>query len=498
MPLARLLNQDSHASQASQASQASSQEEVMIYGLTADSRQVRPGWLFAALSGVNVEGADYVPDALKRGASAVLAQSGFALPHEMVPAAANVALVTDPNPRRLFAYMAARFHQDRPPIATAVTGTNGKTSVAMFTRHIWTMLGHRAASIGTLGVVAGGHSFASPLTTPSADIVHRILAGLARRKFTHVMLEASSHGLAQYRLDGVHLMAAVFTGLGEDHMDYHQSRAEYLAAKLRLVREVLPEESVFVCDDEAAGAAEAIRAARSARHRLLRVGGARAEIHLRECRAVRRGQMISMTYEGRPYEIMFPLVARFQAMNALMAAACVIGVDRVDPARVFAALETMPHVPGRLEEAGRTDEGAPIYIDYAHTPDALKAALGALRKPKGRLIIVFGCGGDRDQSKRPRMGRIARDLADHVIVTDDNPRFEDAAAIRAEIMKACPDADNIGDRAEAIGAAIKMLGADDVLLVAGKGHERYQERQGRFTDFSDADIVREIVREILS
>ncbi len=479
MPLARLLDQDTPSSQ-----------EVMIYGLTADSRKVKPGWLFAALSGVKVDGADYVPDALEKGARAILAQSGFALSQ----GAEEVALVTDPNPRRLFAYMAARFHHSRPPIATAVTGTNGKTSVAMFARHIWTMLGHRAASIGTLGVVAGGHSFASPLTTPSADIVHRILAGLARRKFTHVMLEASSHGLAQYRLDGVHLAAAVFTGLGEDHMDYHASRAKYLAAKLRLVREVLPKEKVFICDDEASGSAEAIRAAREAQHRLLRVGGSRAEIHIRECRPLMRGQMVAITYDGRSYEINFPLAGRFQAVNALMAAACVIGVDRADPARVFAAIETMPCVPGRLEEVGRTDRGAAVYIDYAHTPDALKAALSALRGlTPGRLIVVFGCGGDRDRDKRPRMGRLARAQADHVIVTDDNPRFEDAAAIRAQVIAACPEADDIGDRAEAIGAGIKMLNEHDVLLIAGKGHERYQERQGKLTDFSDAATAREIL-----
>ncbi len=477
MPLARLLNQDSPQD-----------EEVMIYGLTADSRKVKPGWLFAALSGVNLEGADYVPAALEAGARAVLAQPGFALPEQ---AAANVALLTDPNPRRLFAHMAARFHQDRPPVAAAVTGTNGKTSVAMFTRHIWTMLGHRAASVGTLGVMAGGHQCASPLTTPAADIVHRILAGLARRKFTHVMLEASSHGLAQYRLDGVHLAAAVFTGLGEDHMDYHASRADYLDAKLRLVREILPPKSVFICDDDAAGAIEAVRAAREAQHKLLRVGGVRCEIHLRACHPMKRGQMVSITYDGQSYEIMFPLVAAFQARNALLAAACVIGVDHADPARVFAALETMPPVPGRLEEVARTDQGAAIYIDYAHTPDALQAALGALRPfTKGRLVVVFGCGGDRDQDKRPRMGRIARSLADHVIVTDDNPRFEDAAAIRAQIIAACPDADDIGDRAEAIAAGIQKLSKDDVLLIAGKGHERHQERQGQFIDFSDVETVR--------
>ena len=347
MPLKRLVNPDSIPDP---------HKELMIYGMSADSRRIRAGYLFAAFSGSQADGLAYLPQAIDKGAVAVLTAPD-------APPIETIAHITDPEPRRLFALMASRFYPEqfpdiRPPLAIAVTGTNGKTSVAYFTRHIWTMLGYRAACVGTLGVIAGGFSVASPLTTPSADIIHRILAGLARRGFTHVMLEASSHGLAQHRLDGVKLKAAVFTMLGADHLDYHQNREDYLNAKLRLVREVLPPHSLFVCDDEAPGAQEAQRAARDAGHHIMRVGGRRAEIHLKSCAPSGDGQMLMVSYQGREHRIAFPLIGRFQAVNALLAAACVLGTEaNADPAHVFASLETMPPVHGRLEKIARIDKG---------------------------------------------------------------------------------------------------------------------------------------------
>ena len=470
--------------------------ELMIHGLAMDSRKVRPGWLFAALPKTKSENSSMpgLSDAIERGAVAILTTPETKLPPETSP---EVAHITHPNPRSHFAHMNARFHQNIPSNIIAVTGTNGKTSVAMFTRHIWTVLGVRSASIGTLGTMAGKHCLPSVFTTPRTTQLHRILSMLGRRKFTHVILEASSHGLAEYRLDGVPLTAAVFTRLGEDHMDYHTSRTEYLETKLRLVRELLPRGSSFICDEQAPGAKEAIRAAMDSNHKLLRVGGPRAEIYIQQCTPTAHGQKIEIVYENKTHHILFPLAARFQAINALMAAACVLGFHKEDPAKVFAALESMPPTPGRLEKVGHKKNGASIFIDYAHTPDALETALKSLRESllntTSKLIVVFGCGGNRDMTKRPRMGKIAHKLADHVIVTDDNSRFENAADIREQILSSCPGGKNIGDRAKAICAGIQKLQPQDILLIAGKGHEKTQEQQGQRIDFSDQKVVQEFL-----
>ena len=478
--------------------------ELMVRGLTADSRKVQRGFLFAALAGTKQNGAAFIQQAIERGAVAVLTSPATDLP----PAANGIAHITADNPRKEYALMAARFFPSQYsdivlPQVIAVTGTNGKTSVAFFARYIWQRLGFKAASVGTLGLLGDGFRLNSTLTTPSADIIHRMLSGLARRAYQRVALEASSHGLAQYRLDGVQLAAAIFTRLGSDHLDYHENREAYFESKLRLVKEILPQGGVFVCDDDAPGAKEATRVALDRGHKIIRVGErAGLEIQIIACRASPQGQELEILFGGVSYHIQFPLAGRFQVVNALLAAGAIIGAEensgaKVDPRAVFACLENAPAIPGRLEKL-TTHKGAAIYIDYAHTPDALESALSALRaslSAGAKLHLVFGAGGDRDKSKRPLMARIAKRLADVSIITDDNPRFEDAAAIRARLQEANPDAKNIGDRKEAIADAIKNLNQKDILLIAGKGHENYQERQGKQIKFSDAQAVLEIIHE---
>ena len=474
--------------------------EVLVRGLSADSRSVRDGFLFAAFAGARADGTDYIREAIDRGAVAILTA-----PEIDLPAAANgVIHLTADNPRKEYALMASRFFPYQYgdivlPRVIAITGTNGKTSVASFARYIWERLGFKAASIGTLGLLADRFHLSSSLTTPSADIIHRMLSGLARRSYQRVALEASSHGLAQHRLDGIAPAAAIFTRLGTDHLDYHQNQAAYLEAKLRLIDEILPQGGVFVCDDDAPGAKEALRVAAARGHKIIRVGErAGVEIQIKHCAPHGLGQALDIIHQGVDYHIAFPLVGRFQAVNALLAVGAIMGMEEgLQPRAVFSILESVPCVPARLERViSGNNSGADIYIDYAHTPDALESALSALRESLaagGRLHLVFGAGGDRDRSKRPLMARVAGRLADEVVITDDNPRFEDAGAIRAQLHAALPSAKNIGDRREAIAEAMKQLKPQDILLVAGKGHENYQEREGKRIKFSDAEIIREFI-----
>jgi UDP-N-acetylmuramoyl-L-alanyl-D-glutamate--2,6-diaminopimelate ligase len=377
----------------------------------------------------------------------------------------------------------------------AVTGTSGKTSVAEFARQIFHALGHRAASLGTLGVVkADGMSYGA-LTTPDPVTLHRSLAGLAAEGITHLALEASSHGLDQHRLDGVALSAAAFTNLGRDHLDYHPSEAAYLKAKLRLLAELLPAGGTAVVNADAAHAASALAAARTAGRHVATVGkAAGATLQLEAQRPVGFGQQLRVRHGACAWELCLPLIGEYQAENALLAAALVIATG--EPAGpTLAALEQLRGVRGRLEIVGRV-RGGLIVIDYAHKPDALAAALSALRPfAPGRIICVFGCGGDRDKGKRPIMGRIASELAGSVIVTDDNPRSEPAAAIRAEILAGAPAAREIGDRTEAIKAGVRLLGSGDVLLIAGKGHETGQIIGPTVVPFSDHEAVRAALAE---
>ncbi|MFW6027371.1 MAG: UDP-N-acetylmuramoyl-L-alanyl-D-glutamate--2,6-diaminopimelate ligase [bacterium] len=461
-----------------------------IAGLTPDSRKVREGWLFAAIPGTQADGARYIPDALAAGASAVLTADGVSLPGGFA-----AAHLTVPNPRRALALMAARFFAVQPETAVAVTGTNGKTSVAGFVRQIWEALGVPAASVGTLGVIASGDPEPLPHTTPDAVVLHSVLAGLKARGFEHVALEASSHGLEQHRLDGVHVKAAAFTNLSRDHLDYHADEDAYLAAKLRLFTEVLAADGIAVLNADAEAFGEVAEAARARGLTILEVGRAGTGLRLAAQEPSVDGQAIAVEAGGKRYEIRLPLVGAFQASNVLLAAGLVMAAG-AEARDVLPCLEHLRGAPGRMELVTRTASGAAVIVDYAHTPDALRTVLQALRPhAQGKLAVVFGCGGDRDRGKRPEMGRVAAQLADRVIVTDDNPRSEDPAAIRKEILNACPGAREIGDRAVAIEEAVRSLEQGDVLVVAGKGHETGQIVGGTVHPFSDAQVVRTAAQE---
>lgn len=456
-----------------------------ISGITADSRKVEPGFLFVALKGNAADGADYIPAAQKAGASAILThdQAGTGL--------AGVPVMKLADPRRALSILAATLYPRQPETMVAVTGTAGKTSVASFLRQIWEEAGFAAASIGTTGVVAPGRDVYGSLTTPDPVDLHILLSDLAAEGVTHAAMEASSHGLDQYRLDGVRLKAAGFTNLGRDHMDYHPTVEEYFGAKMRLFRELLPEGAPAVVFSDDPWTQKAISAAGESGRNPLTVGRAGKFISLKRVEHERFSQIAEFQHDGKTYRIKFPLAGDFQIANALVAAGLAIA-SGTDAKTAIHALEHLKGAPGRLELVGRSKEQAPCYVDYAHKPEALENVLTSLRPfTTGKLICVFGCGGDRDPGKRPIMGEIAARLADLVIVTDDNPRSEDPAMIRRQIMEAAKGASEIGDRREAIESAVNMLEAGDCLVVAGKGHETGQLVKGVNHPFSDHDVLRE-------
>ena len=461
-----------------------------ICGLTADSRKVRPGYLFMAVPGAREDGRTFIQDALARGAKAILAPTGTAT--GSLPA--GVQVILDDAPRRLFARLAARFFGAQPANVAAVTGTSGKTSAVDFIRQLWRLLGLPAASLGTLGLVAPGCSRYGALTTPDPVQLHRDLARLAEAGVDRVALEASSHGLDQCRLDGVKVSTGVFTNLSRDHLDYHADLKSYLDAKLGLFRRVMaPGGLAIVNADDPAGAA-AGEAACAAGHRVWYFGrrAPTLEIEVERIEPAGEGQVVAFRLLGQRHCVRMPFIGAFQAMNALAALGAVAG-ERDDPDSVVACLEGLSGVRGRLELAARAPSGAPIYVDYAHKPGALAAVLEALRPAvRGRLVLAFGAGGDRDAGKRQDMGAVAARLADRVIVTDDNPRTEDPAAIRAAILTACPGASEIGDRETAIAAGIEGLGPDDALLIAGKGHETGQTVGADVRPFDDRAVAREL------
>jgi UDP-N-acetylmuramoyl-L-alanyl-D-glutamate--2,6-diaminopimelate ligase len=463
-----------------------------ITGLTCDSRRVKPGYLFAALPGSKVDGRDFIADAIERGATAVLGPPGTRIGTRDD----RVSLVTDDNPRRLFALMAARLYARQPETVVAVTGTNGKTSVVSFLRQMWIRAGHRAASLGTLGIQGPDGDIAGSLTTPDPVDLHESLQGLAEGGVQRLAVEASSHGLDQHRLDGLRVSAAAFTNLTRDHLDYHGSMDTYLAAKQRLFTEILCPGGVAVLNADSSFAAPIQAAAVAQGRRVVSFGERGADVRLDKATPLADGQRLELTVMGRSFDVNLPLVGGFQASNALCALALAVacGENREDS---VASLEHLSGARGRLERVARHPNGAPIFVDYAHTPDALSHVLKALRPhTEGRLGVVFGCGGDRDPGKRPQMGAIAAELADKVVVSDDNPRSEDPAEIRHQIMAACPAAQEIGDRAEAIALAIAGLGPDDLLVVAGKGHESGQIVGAEVRPFDDADVCRKAVQEI--
>ena len=460
-----------------------------VAGITADSRQVAPGFLFAALPGSRVDGRAFIPDAVSRGAVAVLAPEGTAWPPGVPPR----PLLIDPEPRRRLAQLAAGLAGGQPRVVVAVTGTNGQTSTVEFLRQIWTVGGQAAASLGTLGLMAPGFEPGPGLTTPDPVELAGTLARLARAGVQHAAMEASSHGLDQFRLDGVRLAAAAFTNLTRDHLDYHGSEAAYRAAKLRLFGELLPPGAPAVANSDMDGATLAALTDIAGRRRLaLRtVGEKGTALRLLATEPRPDGQVLRVEQGGRRREIELPLPGRFQADNALMAAELAMALGEH---KVLERLASLHGVRGRLELAARLPNGAVVYVDYAHTPDALERLLTALRPhAAGRLHVVFGAGGDRDRGKRPLMGAAAARFADVAIVTDDNPRSEDPASIRAAVLAACPGGRDGGDRERAIASALNGLGAGDVLAVAGKGHEQGQTIGGTVIPFDDVSVVRRLV-----
>jgi UDP-N-acetylmuramoyl-L-alanyl-D-glutamate--2,6-diaminopimelate ligase len=455
---------------------------VPIEGLTADSRAVKPGFLFAALPGTAVDGARFIPAAVAAGAAAVIS----ATPAETGAAA---CIVTG-NPRRLFALAAARFFGRQPRQVVAVTGTSGKTSVATFVREIWTALGVPAASLGTVGVVSPAGHIELEHTTPDPVKLHEVVARLAADGVDHLAIEASSHGLAQYRLDGLRIAAGAFTNLSHDHLDYHATKSDYFNAKMRLFEELLAPGAPAVINMDSDMGGDVL--ARAHGHRLapFTVGREGRALKLVSVERDGLGQRLLIEGPTARHSLMLPLVGDFQASNALVAAGLVIATGG-DERRVMQALEGLKGASGRLELVARTGAGAPVFVDYAHKPDALENAVRSIRPyVKNRLHLVFGCGGDRDRAKRPIMGEIAARLADAVYVTDDNPRTEDPASIRAAIMAACPGAVEIGSRAAAIRAAVDALAAGDALVVAGKGHEEGQKIGKVVLPFSDHEAVK--------
>ncbi len=457
---------------------------VEITGLTSDSREVAPGYLFAALPGTQVDGAKFIGQAIAAGAAAILG------PKTLPPGiGGSVPVLREDNPRKALALMAARFAGHQPETVVAVTGTNGKTSVAAFVHQIWNSLGLKAASMGTTGIVGPTGVQTLVHTTPEPVALHEVLDDLERQGVTHLALEASSHGLQQNRLDGVRIAAGAFTNLTRDHLDYHANFDEYFAAKMRLFDELLAPGAAAVINADMPGANRIVAKCKENSLRVVTTGKAGGGLSLISQKRDGFGQALKIGHAGKAYKLHLPLVGAFQASNALIAAGLVIATGG-DPVEVFAALSSLEGARGRLELVAKSARDAPVFVDYAHTPDALDNALQALRPyADKRLLVVFGCGGDRDPGKRPQMGAIAAQQADVCYVTDDNPRNEDPAAIRAQIIAQCPDGIEVDDRADAIERAIAGLKAGDVLLVAGKGHETGQIVGSRTIPFSDHDVV---------
>ncbi|NNF76571.1 MAG: UDP-N-acetylmuramoyl-L-alanyl-D-glutamate--2,6-diaminopimelate ligase [Rhizobiales bacterium] len=456
---------------------------VEIGGITCDSRDVKPGYLFAALPGVNVDGAKFIPSALEKGAVAILSRE----------AGPDDRFVQANNPRQVLAHAAARFYSHQPETIVAVTGTNGKTSVVSFVRQIWQSQGIRAASLGTVGVEIPGDLAAVEeieRTTPDPVQLQKVLDELGQLKITHAALEASSHGLAQFRLDGVRLAAGAFTNISRDHLDYHESFEDYFAQKMRLFSELLGPGGAAVVDADTPQAAEVLKVAKARGLSCFTVGRAGQDLKLVSAKRRGFGQHLKVRSQGEIHELYLPLVGDFQVSNALVAAGLVLAVNNGGAASVLRSLENLTGAVGRLDMVGQTDAGVPVYVDYAHTPEALSTVLKSLKPyASNRLSVVFGAGGDRDPGKRVQMGQAACEGADLVYVTDDNPRTEDPAAIRASVLEGCPGAIEVAGRREAINRALADAQEGDVLLIAGKGHEDYQEVGTEKLHFSDHEEV---------
>lgn len=458
-------------------------EDQIVTGFAIDHRKVAPGTVFGAFTGTRFNGEDFIPAAIAAGAVAVVAR-----PEATVEGAVHIA---DAEPRRAFARLAASFFAPFPETVVAVTGTNGKTSTVEIVRQLWRAAGNPAASIGTLGVTTAEDQVSTGLTTPDVATFLSNVAGLRREGITHIAFEASSHGLSQFRSEGLPVQAAAFTNLSRDHLDYHLTMEAYLEAKLRLFTEVVDAQGTAVVWADDPASTRVVEIARERGLKVIDVGTRGSAVRLAEHTPTHLGQTLVLEIEGERHVVKLPLIGAYQAANALTALGLVLATGG-ELARTLADLGRVQPVRGRLERAVITHAGAPVYVDYAHTPDGLEAAIHALKPhAKGRLITVFGAGGDRDTGKRPEMGSVAVRLSDRVIVTDDNPRTEEPAAIRRDVMAGAPGAIEIGDRREAIAAAIAEAGPDDIVLIAGKGHEQGQIVGDRVLPFDDVAVARE-------
>ena len=461
--------------------------KVEISGLTLDSRKVEPGFLFAALPGVSVHGNDFIPQALEKGAVAILTDKVVDIP--------GVEVIVRSDPAADLAALASRFYPRQPGYVVAVTGTNGKSSTVEFLRQVWAAAGIDGASLGTLGVSRGGEVETTGYTTPDAVALHHALDQLADDGVTHLAMEASSHGLKQRRMDGVMLSVAGFTNLTQDHLDYHPDFDDYFASKEKLFSERMPPQGKAVINIDSEWGSKMADIARARGLIVFTIGWRGADIQIREVTPRAASQDVVFVWQGKEHRVEIPLVGEFQILNALLAAALAL-MGSVSFDRVLQTLSRLEGVAGRLEKIGETEDHSPILVDYAHTPDGLDKLLRAARPhTRGRVIVIFGCGGDRDASKRSKMGAIAAEQADYVIVTDDNPRSENPASIRASILEGCPDAQEIPDRAEAIRVGVSMLKAGDCLLIAGKGHETGQTIAGVVHPFDDREQGRKALKD---
>lgn len=456
--------------------------QAAVTGITADSRQVQPGYVFAAMQGVVTDGRKFIPGALQAGAIAVLGES---LPD--IPGAAAIEVS---NARLALAESAAKFYPTQPQSIVAITGTNGKSSTVDFLRQIWSSAGLSAASMGTLGAIGPSGSIDLGHTTPDPVAIHATLQKLAEDGVTHAAMEASSHGLAQFRLDAVRLSAVAFTNLTQDHLDYHNTMDEYRAAKLRLFSELAPHGCPAVVNADSDQRLFFEAAAQDAGLDVVSVGWRGADLKIEELMPKATGQRLFLDWRGEKAAIDLPLIGEFQALNALTAAGLALA-GGLDLQSVATGMSQLQPVKGRLEYVGESEDGAGVFVDYAHTPAGLDVLIRAARPhTAGRLIVVFGCGGDRDRGKRPLMGEVAAKHADVVIVTDDNPRSEDPATIRQDVLAGVPNGIEIGDRGAAIDRAIADLKKGDTLLIAGKGHETGQIIGDRVVPFSDQEAAR--------
>ena len=461
--------------------------DAHVAGLTCDSREVKPDYVVAALPGTVTDGRKFIEGAIEKGAGAILSTAGLNLP---------IPYLASDNPRLEYSKMAARLYAGQPKMLVAMTGTNGKSSTVEFLRQIWAYAGHKAACFGTLGVQSPKGYQPLTHTTPDAVALHQTLSDLKTEGVTHAAMEASSHGLDQFRLDGVKITASGFSNLTQDHFDYHTDAEDYFGAKARLFTELTPADAPVVINVNDEYGQRLVDICKRRGQEVLQVGWSGQDIRIDEVMPHASSQIIDFVVHGKRHKIELPLAGEFQTLNAVAALGLAM-VTGVTTDKALEALEHLTGVAGRMERAGQTKDGAPIFVDFAHTEDGLDKLLRSVRPhTMGKIIVAFGCGGDRDPDKRPKMGRVAAKLADDVIVTDDNPRTEEAASIRKAVLKGCPDATEIGDRASAIRAGIQKLGANDCLVIAGKGHEQGQIIGTKTIPFSDVKQVQSALKEL--